>query len=94
MRSCLFEDWLQSGENWSKSKLLIRLRNKNSNAKKGCRKWLTRAEMVTRWGEDVAQAMIDAKENDPERARKEIRPHPELPKREVTWNAPFRYNGR
>ncbi|CAE7351856.1 unnamed protein product [Symbiodinium sp. CCMP2456] len=81
-RSFLFENWLTSSESWMKSSLLQRLKSKNSNAKRGLRRWLTKQEMVAKWGEEIAQAMIETKENDDEKAMTEIRAHPELPLRE------------
>ncbi|CAE7611107.1 PLCXD2 [Symbiodinium sp. CCMP2592] len=81
-RSFLFESWLTSEECWMKSSLLKRLRSKNSNAKRGLRRWLTKAEMEAKWGTEVAEAMIESKEADEERSLTEIRPHPELPHRE------------
>ncbi|CAE7248703.1 unnamed protein product [Symbiodinium sp. KB8] len=81
-RSFLFENWLTSQECWMKSSLLQRLRSKNSNAKRGLRRWLTKAEMQDRWGAEITKAMIETKETDDEKALTEIRPHPELPNRE------------
>ncbi|CAE7193228.1 unnamed protein product [Symbiodinium sp. CCMP2592] len=79
-KSVLFESWLQSGENWAKSTLLVRLRNRNSNTKRGLRKWLFRTDMVTKFGEQVTQMMIDAKLADADRLKKEVRYHPDCPK--------------
>ncbi|CAE7317116.1 unnamed protein product [Symbiodinium necroappetens] len=76
-RSVMFEDWLQGGENWKSSKLLARLRSKSSSAGRGMRKWLFWSEMVTRFGESVAQALRETKEADPERSLTEIRKWPE-----------------
>ncbi|CAE7767323.1 unnamed protein product, partial [Symbiodinium sp. KB8] len=76
-RSVMFEDWLQSGENWKSSKLLARLKSKSSSARKGLRKWLFWSEMVTRFGKDVAQALKETKEADPERSLTEVRKWPE-----------------
>ena len=76
-RSVLFEDWLKSGENWKSSKLLARLRNRSSSARRGMRKWLFWSEMVTRFGQEVALALKETKEADPERSLTEIRKWPE-----------------
>lgn len=76
-RSVMFEDWLQSGECWKNSKLLVRLRNRSSTAKKGMRKWLFFSEMVSRFGQDIATALKETKENDEERSESEIRKWPE-----------------
>ena len=76
-RSVLFEDWLQSGESWKQSKLLARLRNRSSSARRGMRKWLFYSEMVSRFGSEVAAAIKETKEGDPERSLTEIRKWPE-----------------
>ena len=81
LRSYLFENWLVSQESWVRSKLVCKLRSRTAQKKKGLRKWMFKAEMITRFGEDVALAMIEAKENDPERAEREIREHPDCPGR-------------
>ena len=39
-----------------------------------------RKDMVTKFGEQVTQMMIEAKASDSERAEKEIRFHPDCPK--------------
>ena len=76
-RSVLFEDWLQSGESWKHSKLLARLRNRSSTSRRGMRKWLFYSEMVSRFGAEVALALKETKEADPERSLTEIRKWPE-----------------
>ena len=76
-RSVLFEDWLQSGESWKQSKLLARLRNRSSSSRHGMRKWLFYSEMVSRFGSEVAAAIKETKEGDPERSLTEIRKWPE-----------------
>ncbi|CAE6972780.1 unnamed protein product [Symbiodinium sp. CCMP2592] len=83
MRSYLFESWLSSGENWQKSSLLSRLRSKKSATARGFRKWMLRKEMVEKWGEEMADDMIEAKMSCEEKRMTEIRNWPECPKREV-----------
>ncbi|CAE7418869.1 PLCXD2 [Symbiodinium sp. CCMP2592] len=83
MRSYLFESWLSSGENWHKSSLLSRLRSKKSATARGFRKWMLRKEMVEKWGEEMADDMIEAKMTCEEKRMTEIRNWPECPKREV-----------
>ena len=76
-RSVLFEDWLQSNECWKHSKLLARLRNRSSTSRRGMRRWLFYNEMIARFGEEVAAAIKETKESDPERSLTEIRKWPE-----------------
>ncbi|CAE7866454.1 PLCXD2 [Symbiodinium necroappetens] len=76
-RSVMYEDWLQSGEDWRQSKLMSRLKNRSATAKKGCRKWLFYDEMVQRFGEKLATILKETKEADEEKAANEIRKWPE-----------------
>ena len=59
----------------------MKLRSKSSNRKKGLRRWYTKAELIERYGESVALAIIEAKETDDEKRVSEIRNHPECPQR-------------
>ncbi|CAE7943220.1 PLCXD2 [Symbiodinium necroappetens] len=79
-RSVLFESWLQSSESWAKSTLVVRLRNRNSSTRRGLRSWLFRADMIQKWGQTVADMMIEAKLADPDRREAEVRFHPDLPR--------------
>ena len=83
IRSLLFDHWLAAAECWSKSQLLITLKSKQKNSKCGLRRWFTKQEMVQKWGAEVAQAMVDAKESDEERRKREVREHPDCPVREA-----------
>ena len=78
-RSYLFEAWLSSSENWHKSALLSRLRSKKSSTARGFRKWMLRQEMVDKWGDEVADDMIEAKTSCEEKSMTEIRDWPECP---------------
>ncbi|CAE7479305.1 unnamed protein product [Symbiodinium sp. CCMP2592] len=82
-RSYLFEAWLTSSENWKSSKLLISLKQKNSTKNRGTRKWMTYAEMCERFGESVATDIRDAKLDDPQLKKKEVRDHPECKHRKA-----------
>ena len=80
-RSYLFEHWLLADGCWAKSKLLLTLRSKKANKKRGLRRWYTRAELEERYGQSVAADIIEAKEMDDYKREHEIRPHPECPQR-------------
>ena len=81
-RSYMFESWLTSSECWKSSKLLITLRSKSSTAKRGLRRWMTLAEMIERFGREVALEIKAHKESDERLSKNEIRKHPECPWRE------------
>ncbi|CAE7221785.1 PLCXD2, partial [Symbiodinium sp. CCMP2456] len=78
-RSYMFESWLASNEDWKKSSLLVTLRRKGSSARRGLRKWVLYSEMITKWGEDIALAMKEAKETDEHKRKHEIRDFPDAP---------------
>lgn len=75
----MFEAWLASNEDWKKSSLLVTLRRKGSSARRGLRKWVLYSEMITKWGEDIALAMKEAKETDEHKRKHEIRDFPDAP---------------
>ncbi|CAE7751716.1 unnamed protein product [Symbiodinium sp. CCMP2592] len=82
-RNFLFEHWLQANENWNASKLLVTLKNKSGKKKVGLRKWLTKADLLQKYkDEEVVQAIIDAKVNDKELCKTQVRNHPDCPHRE------------
>ncbi|CAE7482715.1 unnamed protein product [Symbiodinium sp. CCMP2592] len=76
-RSYLYESWLTSNECWKSSRLLISLRQKNSTKNRGVRRWMTFAEMCNKYGESIATEIRDAKLEDAELKKKEVRDHPE-----------------
>ncbi|CAE7751733.1 unnamed protein product [Symbiodinium sp. CCMP2592] len=82
-RNFLFEHWLQANENWNASKLLVTLKNKSGKKKVGLRRWLTKADLLQKYkDEEVVQAIIDAKVNDKELCKTQVRNHPDCPHRE------------
>lgn len=77
--SCLFEAWLSCGGNWKTSRLYISITSKNKSKTCGVRRWLTKAELVNRFGKDVAEDIIARKMGDESLRERETRWHPELP---------------
>ena len=84
MNSILFEAWMSCSGNWKQSKFLLSIRSRESHKIKGVRKWFTRAELRTKFGDGPAEDMITRKRNDAELAQSEIRKHPDLPNSEET----------
>ena len=82
-RGALYEDWITSGEDWKKSRLLQIIRSKDSLSKQGLRRWCTFQEMVARWGQQVAEDIRDHKMADERLRQTEVRSHPDCPKREA-----------
>ena len=77
--SMLYESWNDSQEDWAKSNLYLQCISKDSNKKKGVRRWMTFKELVERFGESPAQAITTRKLDDADLLRTETRWHPEAP---------------
>ena len=77
--SALFEAWLNCTGDWAKSSLYINCKSSHSSVRKGVRRWMTRQEVVGRFGESAAEAIILRKLGDPTLSVSECRRHPELP---------------
>ena len=79
--SILFEEWLNAGENWDRSSLVISLRQQTSFKKLGCRRWFTRDALAEKYKGDygVADSIIAEKQKDSITAGKCVRDHPDLP---------------
>lgn len=75
----LYESWNEANGKWKDSKIYLQAKTKASNRKTGRRMWLTRAEMVIKFGEQGAAAIIERKLADPELLRSQVRRHPEAP---------------
>ena len=75
----LFEAWVNCGGNWATSQLFLQSKSTNREKAKGVRKWLTEAELVQRFGQDNAEALIMRKLQDPVHLEREVRRHPDLP---------------
>lgn len=82
----LFEQWLSSGEDWSRSKLIQSMQKKESFQKRGARRWFTRQELALKYKDaqgsanyDVADEIIKEKKKDPTSAEQCVRKHPDAP---------------
>lgn len=75
----MFEDWVNSNENWQSSSLLVRQRTSHSSKQVGGRRWFTWKQLADKYqSEEVANEIVAVKESD---NKDQIRLHPELPDR-------------
>ena len=77
----MFEDWLEAGQRWDQSKLVIQMRQVKTHGRRGSRKWMVRSELVLKYSsESLADEIIACKENLDDTARAAcVRPHPDCP---------------
>ncbi|CAK9032511.1 unnamed protein product, partial [Durusdinium trenchii] len=72
-------DFLKTGGHWRKGLIWREVVKRHKGISRGVRKWLTRAQMISHFGDETtADAVITRKASLPELAD-EIRDHPELP---------------
>ena len=74
--SVLYESWEQSGADWTKSTIYLQCVHKDRTQRKGVREWMTRIQLVAKFGEEGADAIIQHKKNT---CTTEIRPRPNAP---------------
>lgn len=79
LMTTLFESWTQCQGNWKTSSIYLQIVRRDTTVRKGVRRWMIWKEVVERFGEEGATALIEYKKNDEELAKKEIRPHPSAP---------------
>ena len=78
----LFEEWCSSGEDWKRSEMIVQMRTKRTHRVKGCRKWLTEAEIAAKYqSAEVARDIVLVKLENPALAQTQVRFHPDLPGR-------------
>ena len=65
----------------------MRLRSSNKTSRRGSRRWYFRKEMVEKWGEEIASAMIEDKISDEDRKSNEVRCSPDMKPREDPQHA-------
>eukprot|EP00438_Fugacium_kawagutii_P020286 Skav228958 [mRNA] locus=scaffold2141:10535:12342:+ [translate_table: standard] len=77
----LYEDFWKSSCDWRKTTIYREVTNTLENKKAGCRRWLTRKQMLPIFDNDegVVDGIIMRKCNDPDLAATETRKHPEEP---------------
>ena len=75
----LLEQWTAAEGQWQHSDFYIQLKTKHRNRKFGCRKWLTRSEMLTKYGSaTIVDDIIAAKMSDDAVKAQQVRAHPDL----------------
>ena len=75
----LLEQWASASGVWRETEFYLSIKQKKRNRRYGCRTWLTRGEMVAKFGStEIANQIIEAKELDSEAAKNQIRAHPDL----------------
>ncbi|CAE7828314.1 unnamed protein product, partial [Symbiodinium necroappetens] len=79
MNSILFEAWEKCQGDWKTSSIYLNLKSISRTRRTGVRVWMTRAEVVAKFGETSADAIILRKQGDEKLRTSEIRRHPELP---------------
>lgn len=82
MNSILYDAWNSASGEWKKSKFLQNIRERHTQKRRGVRKWFLEKELVTRFGPEIASAIMQRKHDDPELTKSEIRDFPEAPD---TW---------
>ncbi|OLQ14948.1 hypothetical protein AK812_SmicGene837 [Symbiodinium microadriaticum] len=79
MNSVLFEAWEKCQGDWKTSSIYLNLKSISRTRRTGVRVWMTRAEVIAKFGETSADAIILRKQGDEKLRKSEIRRHPELP---------------
>ena len=75
----LLEQWTMAQGQWRHSDFYMQLKQKKRNRKFGCRKWLTRSEMLAKFGSaSVADEIIAAQMHDENVKATQVRAHPDL----------------
>ena len=74
----LLEQWVSCNGAWTQSEFFLRIKSKKLHRRRGCRRWLTKSELAGKYGSmDVAEAIVSAKENDPEASKQQVRVNPD-----------------
>ena len=83
----VFDEWMAANEKWKESKWAISLKKYSGTERIGCRRWLTRAQLLEKYKDDVGavDAIILAK-MEPGVCESHVKPHPDAPSCEATWN--------
>lgn len=80
----LLEEWLTTGGDWKSSSLYQKITSRKSERKYGARVWLTKAQLIQKYGsEALAQEIIDSKTADEETRRTQTKAHPDAPESEA-----------
>ena len=79
----MFEDWCAASEDWTKSSLLVQMRQSTSTKKRGGRRWLTEGQIAQKYNSaEIAREIVKSKENCEFMKKSQIRAHEDLPDRQ------------
>ena len=83
----IFDEWLAANEKWKNSKYAISLKKYSGTERVGCRRWLTRKQLLQKYDNevDVVDAIILAKMEDGV-CDTHVKPHPDAPGCKVPWH--------
>lgn len=77
----LLDEWTSCQGQWKESNLYLRLSETTRHRKRGARCWLTRAELVQKYGDvEAATHIWESKLAEDDGSGAQIRPHPDCPK--------------
>ena len=76
----LLEQWTSCQGAWTQSDFFLQLKQKKKHRRYGCRVWLTRGELIKKFGsESVAAEIIEQKLHDPQVRKEQVRAHSDGP---------------
>ena len=85
----LFEQWTQCKGQWKESEFMISLKQKRRNRAYGCRRWMTKNEIIQKFGDvEIAEQIIAAKMDDSVKGD-QVRAHPDLHGKDTEDRAGF-----
>ena len=76
----LYEQYTACEGKWTRSSLVVSLRERHSTKKRGCRKWLTFRQLCDKYQSiEAAEEIIMNKLSDETMAKQDVKPHPDAP---------------
>lgn len=79
----LYEEWLASNEQWTRSNYVVQLQQSHEFTKVGARRWMTFNEIAEKYkSEEVASCIVEEKTSNKALAPYQIKRHPDCPKRD------------
>ena len=86
--SSLYEDFLQTEGDWTKSMILKTIKSITRNGRRGIRRWQTRSQLINHFGDTkIVDSVIARKETDEHLRKTEMRKHPDCPGASVPMHA-------
>ena len=78
------EEWLATAGDWRQSRLYQRMTAKKTERKHGARVWLTRAQLLMKYGsQEIVDEIVTTKLSDPELRESHTKSHPDAPQSEA-----------